>query len=146
MLILVWLLAGDIVSVYRKGHLFDVELTGKGVSLKESAFIIPGPSLVPPVQTPIGKVNDTCLFVCFSVIILRSCLLVYSLCCAGGTGDLLWPALPWDVLGSSKAWGRGPHVSISIYSGNRHRPLGGETLHTVDLMEKNKIKFCFILW
>lgn len=48
---------GDIVSVYRKSHLFDVELPEKGVSLKESAFIIPGPSLVSPVQTPIGKVS-----------------------------------------------------------------------------------------
>ncbi|XP_054916346.1 deaminated glutathione amidase isoform X3 [Poeciliopsis prolifica] len=47
---------GDILSVYRKSHLFDVELPEKGVSLKESAFTIPGASLVPPVQTPIGRV------------------------------------------------------------------------------------------
>ncbi|XP_056156581.1 deaminated glutathione amidase isoform X3 [Lampris incognitus] len=47
---------GDIVSVYRKSHLFDVELPGRGVSLKESAFTIPGPAVMPPVQTPIGKV------------------------------------------------------------------------------------------
>lgn len=55
---------GTIVSVYRKGHLFDVELTSKGVSLKESAFTIPGPRLVPPVQTPIGKVG---LGVCYDL-------------------------------------------------------------------------------
>ncbi|KAI1898527.1 hypothetical protein AGOR_G00073280 [Albula goreensis] len=55
---------GQIVSVYRKGHLFDVELTGKGVSLKESAFTIPGPSLTPPVQTPIGKVG---LGICYDL-------------------------------------------------------------------------------
>ncbi|KAF5902812.1 nitrilase 1, partial [Clarias magur] len=55
---------GDIVSVYRKGHLFDVELTGKGVSLKESAFVIAGPGLVPPVQTPIGKVG---LGICYDL-------------------------------------------------------------------------------
>lgn len=47
---------GDIVSVYRKSHLFDIELPEKGVSLKESAFTIPGPTLVSPVKTPIGKV------------------------------------------------------------------------------------------
>ncbi|KTF95457.1 hypothetical protein cypCar_00041243 [Cyprinus carpio] len=47
---------GELVSVYRKAHLFDVELTSKGVSLKESAFTVPGPRLVAPVQTPIGKV------------------------------------------------------------------------------------------
>lgn len=49
---------GDIISVYRKSHLFDVELPEKGVSLKESAFTIPGPSLTSPVQTPIGKVSS----------------------------------------------------------------------------------------
>lgn len=46
------------MSVYRKGHLFDVELTSKGVSLKESVFTVPGPTLVPPVQTPVGKVHN----------------------------------------------------------------------------------------
>ncbi|XP_030285974.1 deaminated glutathione amidase-like [Sparus aurata] len=46
---------GEIVSVYRKAHLFDVELPEKGVSLKERSFVIPGPTLVSPVQTPIGK-------------------------------------------------------------------------------------------
>ncbi|XP_043953282.1 deaminated glutathione amidase [Gambusia affinis] len=55
---------GDILSVYRKSHLFDVELPEKGVSLKESAFTIPGGSLVPPVQTPIGKVG---LGVCYDL-------------------------------------------------------------------------------
>ncbi|XP_007563659.1 deaminated glutathione amidase isoform X2 [Poecilia formosa] len=55
---------GDILSVYRKSHLFDVELPEKGVSLKESAFTIPGPSLVPPVQTPIGKVG---LGICYDL-------------------------------------------------------------------------------
>lgn len=55
---------GELVSVYRKAHLFDVELTSKGVSLKESAFTIPGPRLVPPVQTPIGKVG---LGVCYDL-------------------------------------------------------------------------------
>lgn len=55
---------GDIISVYRKSHLFDVELPEKGVSLKESAFTIPGPSLTSPVQTPIGKVG---LGICYDL-------------------------------------------------------------------------------
>ncbi|KAK2913327.1 hypothetical protein Q8A67_001726 [Cirrhinus molitorella] len=55
---------GEMVSVYRKAHLFDVELTSKGVSLKESAFTVPGPRLVPPVQTPVGKVG---LGVCYDL-------------------------------------------------------------------------------
>ncbi|XP_072232742.1 deaminated glutathione amidase isoform X1 [Leuresthes tenuis] len=55
---------GDVTSVYRKSHLFDVELPEKGVSLKESRFTIPGPSLVSPVQTPIGKVG---LGICYDL-------------------------------------------------------------------------------
>ncbi|XP_029382497.1 deaminated glutathione amidase [Echeneis naucrates] len=55
---------GEVVSVYRKSHLFDVELPEKGVFLKESAFTIPGPSLVSPVQTPIGKLG---LGICYDL-------------------------------------------------------------------------------
>lgn len=55
---------GDVASVYRKSHLFDVELPEKGVSLKESSFTVPGPSLLAPVQTPIGKVG---LAVCYDL-------------------------------------------------------------------------------
>ncbi|XP_046708502.1 deaminated glutathione amidase isoform X2 [Silurus meridionalis] len=40
------------------------ELTGRGVSLKESGFTIPGASLVSPVQTPIGKVG---LGICYDL-------------------------------------------------------------------------------
>ncbi|XP_028989048.1 deaminated glutathione amidase [Betta splendens] len=55
---------GEVVSVYRKSHLFDVEIPERGVFLKESAFTIPGPSLVSPVQTPIGKVG---LGICYDL-------------------------------------------------------------------------------
>ncbi|KAK7909921.1 hypothetical protein WMY93_014605 [Mugilogobius chulae] len=55
---------GNIVSVYRKAHLFDVELPEKGISLKESSFTISGPSLIAPVQTPIGKVG---LGICYDL-------------------------------------------------------------------------------
>uniref|UniRef100_A0A8D2ZTQ1 Nitrilase 1 n=1 Tax=Scophthalmus maximus TaxID=52904 RepID=A0A8D2ZTQ1_SCOMX len=51
-------------DLQQKSHLFDVELPEKGVSLKESAFTIPGPALVSPVQTPIGKVG---LGICYDL-------------------------------------------------------------------------------
>ncbi|XP_029436494.1 deaminated glutathione amidase [Rhinatrema bivittatum] len=54
---------GSVVSVYRKTHLFDVELKGQ-VSLKESKFTIPGPVIVPPISTPVGKVG---LQVCYDL-------------------------------------------------------------------------------
>lgn len=50
------LFAGRIRSVYRKAHLFDVELQS-GVSLKESSFTVPGMELAPPVCTAVGKVK-----------------------------------------------------------------------------------------
>ncbi|XP_030044105.1 deaminated glutathione amidase isoform X1 [Microcaecilia unicolor] len=54
---------GSVVSVYRKTHLFDVELEGR-VSLKESKFTIPGPEIIPPVSTPVGKVG---LEICYDL-------------------------------------------------------------------------------
>ncbi|KAM5129842.1 deaminated glutathione amidase isoform 2-T2 [Mantella aurantiaca] len=54
---------GSIRSVYRKAHLFDVDLQS-GLSLKESDFTIPGAELVPPVCTPVGKVG---LAVCYDL-------------------------------------------------------------------------------
>nr|DBA13892.1 TPA: hypothetical protein GDO54_004918 [Pyxicephalus adspersus] len=54
---------GNIRSVYRKAHLFDVELKS-GVSLKESNFTIPGSELAPPICTPVGKVG---LGVCYDL-------------------------------------------------------------------------------
>lgn len=58
------LYTGSIRSVYRKTHLFDVELQS-GVSLKESSFTIPGVELTPPVCTPVGKVRIL-LYNCYS--------------------------------------------------------------------------------
>lgn len=54
---------GSIVSVYHKAHLFDVEIAGR-VSLRESKFTIPGSEILPPVNTPVGKVG---LAVCYDL-------------------------------------------------------------------------------
>ncbi|XP_054608742.1 deaminated glutathione amidase isoform X2 [Dunckerocampus dactyliophorus] len=55
---------GQIVSIYRKSHLFDMEHPEKAISIKESAFTIPGPALVSPFQTPVGKVG---LGICYDL-------------------------------------------------------------------------------
>ncbi|XP_044127961.1 deaminated glutathione amidase [Bufo gargarizans] len=55
--------AGHVISVYRKSHLFDVELQS-GITLRESAFTVPGAEIVPPVSTPGGKVG---LAVCYDL-------------------------------------------------------------------------------
>ncbi len=92
---------GDIISVYRKSHLFDVELPEKGVSLKESAFTIPGPSLVSPVQTPIGKVS---FFLNYHQVNLKihmnySCLVIWLI---NFHGKLQKAQEPWCKINTSK--------------------------------------------
>ncbi|XP_059805874.1 deaminated glutathione amidase isoform X2 [Hypanus sabinus] len=55
--------SGQTVGLYRKTHLFDVDLPGQ-VSLKESSFTIPGPQIELPVTTPIGKIG---LAICYDL-------------------------------------------------------------------------------
>ncbi|KAJ3584940.1 hypothetical protein NHX12_013663 [Muraenolepis orangiensis] len=90
---------GSVAAVYRKAHLFDVELPGRGVSLKESVTTIPGPALTPPVQTPIGKVG---LGICydlrfpeFSLALQRqgADILTYPSAFTVATGSAHWEVL-----------------------------------------------------
>lgn len=55
--------SGEIAGLYRKTHLFDVDIQGQ-VSLKESSSTIPGPRIEPPVTTPIGKIG---LAICYDL-------------------------------------------------------------------------------
>ena len=48
--------SGSIVAVYRKIHLFDIDVKD-GPRLKESDTCIPGNQIVPPVPTPVGNVG-----------------------------------------------------------------------------------------
>lgn len=48
---------GDIVSVYHKVHMFDVNMPEKSTRIMESDYVIPGERIVPPVETPVGKVG-----------------------------------------------------------------------------------------
>ncbi|NP_001082014.1 nitrilase 1 S homeolog [Xenopus laevis] len=54
---------GHIVSVYRKAHLFDVDLQN-GVSLRESSSTLPGAELIRPITSPAGKIG---LGVCYDL-------------------------------------------------------------------------------
>ncbi|KAI6234624.1 hypothetical protein M3Y99_00781300 [Aphelenchoides fujianensis] len=54
---------GKTRAVYNKLHLFDLDLPGK-VRLMESEFSRAGDRLVPPVQTPVGKLG---LSICYDV-------------------------------------------------------------------------------
>lgn len=55
--------SGAIVEVYRKIHLFDIDVKD-GPKFKESDGAIPGDRIVPPVPTPVGNVG---LAICYDV-------------------------------------------------------------------------------
>ena len=44
---------GSVSSTYSKCHLFDVEIPSKGIRLRESDYIQPGPRITPPVRSSI---------------------------------------------------------------------------------------------
>jgi deaminated glutathione amidase len=55
---------GDITSRYQKIHLFDVDLGPGGPALKESASVEPGMEILPPIDTPVGKLG---MMICFDL-------------------------------------------------------------------------------
>ncbi|XP_055952126.1 nitrilase and fragile histidine triad fusion protein NitFhit-like isoform X2 [Argiope bruennichi] len=55
--------SGEIESVYRKLHMFDIDIPGT-VRLKETEFAIPGPEICPPVNTSVGKIG---LGICYDL-------------------------------------------------------------------------------
>ncbi|XP_078345728.1 deaminated glutathione amidase-like [Oculina patagonica] len=55
--------SGSIAAVYRKVHLFDIDVKD-GPRLKESDTCIPGNQIVPPVPTPVGNIG---LAICYDV-------------------------------------------------------------------------------
>lgn len=48
---------GEIVSEYRKIHLFDMDNKDTGVRLMESDYVTPGSEITAPVSSPIGKIG-----------------------------------------------------------------------------------------
>ncbi|CAG2113042.1 unnamed protein product, partial [Medioppia subpectinata] len=54
---------GSVVSVYRKVHLFNLEIPGV-VRLVESEFSTAGDRVVPPVPTPVGNIG---LGICYDI-------------------------------------------------------------------------------
>nr|XP_041577061.1 deaminated glutathione amidase isoform X2 [Taeniopygia guttata] len=55
--------SGALVAAYRKLHLFDAALPG-APALSESSFTNPGRELLPPIDTPVGKLG---LAVCYDL-------------------------------------------------------------------------------
>ncbi|KOX76521.1 Nitrilase like protein 1 [Melipona quadrifasciata] len=55
---------GEIVSSYRKIHLFDMDNKTTGVRLMESDYVLAGQMIEPPITTPIGKLG---LSICYDM-------------------------------------------------------------------------------
>ena len=49
---------GKIAQRYQKLYLFDLEIEG-GPVMKESNVIEPGKSILPPFESPVGKIGDS---------------------------------------------------------------------------------------
>lgn len=64
---------GEIVSTYRKIHLFDMDNKTTGVRLMESDYVLPGQKIEPPISTPIGKLalSIVSFLYKFNVMLLR---------------------------------------------------------------------------
>ncbi|XP_077983209.1 deaminated glutathione amidase-like [Glandiceps talaboti] len=111
---------GDIVAVYNKTHLFDVDIKGH-VRLKESDFTIPGDAIVPPVNTPVGKVGlATCYDLRFPEMSLALAeqgaeILTYPSAFTFTTG-----AAHWEVLLRSRAIEMQCYVVAAAQTGRHH--------------------------
>ncbi|GLH07924.1 Uncharacterized protein GBIM_13306 [Gryllus bimaculatus] len=90
---------GEIVAVYHKTHLFDIDMPDKSVRLRESDYVEPGKQIVPPVLSPVGNVG---LCVCYDMrfpemgIALRGSgahILTYPSAFTASTGAAHWEAL-----------------------------------------------------
>lgn len=89
---------GNITSRYQKLHLFDVDIPG-GPVLKESNSVEAGGDIVPPIDTPVGKLG---MMICFDLrfpeISLRlrrqgAQVLVYPSAFTVPTGQAHWETL-----------------------------------------------------
>lgn len=88
---------GELVEVYRKLHLFDVETTE--FQFQESKVVMAGKRLVPPINTPFGRIG---LLICYDIrfpecgILLRkneAQVLTYPSAFAYSTGQNHWETL-----------------------------------------------------
>ncbi|KAL0106180.1 hypothetical protein PUN28_016120 [Cardiocondyla obscurior] len=55
---------GQLVSAYRKIHLFDMDNKDTGVRLMESDYVLKGTEILPPTSTPIGRLA---LSICYDM-------------------------------------------------------------------------------
>lgn len=94
---------GTICAQYRKLHLYDVDILN-GPSILESNTTIPGDTLVPPVDTPLGRIG------------VRETV-------ANQAPDMLRHALPRGVARAASPGRTADHLSVGVCSSHGGCPL-----------------------
>lgn len=69
--------SGEIASIYRKIHLFDVALPEKNIFLRESDFNIGGSQISQPIMTPAGLLGLAIVSFQFPVFDIFSFLYIF---------------------------------------------------------------------
>ncbi|XP_012054061.1 PREDICTED: nitrilase homolog 1 [Atta cephalotes] len=113
---------GELVAVYRKLHLFDMDNKDTGVRLMESDYVLKGIEIVPPVLTPVGKLA---LSICYDIrfpelsIILRNMgaqILTYPSAFTYETG-----AAHWEVMLRARAIENQCYVIAAAQTGTHNK-------------------------
>lgn len=121
---LLWLdQQGQVVHRYQKVHLFDVDIKN-GPILKESASVEPGNSILPPFDSPIGKIGSA---ICYDIRFPEQALRLRTL----GAQVILFPSAftmrtgqaHWEVLARSRAIDTQSYVIMAAQVG-QHDSLG----------------------
>jgi len=60
--------------------MFDVDIPEKNTRIMESDYVIPGERIVPPVETPVGKVGLAIVSFNSSCVFLLIAIQTHSLC------------------------------------------------------------------
>ncbi|KAG5883506.1 hypothetical protein JTB14_013933 [Gonioctena quinquepunctata] len=90
---------GEIKTIYRKIHLFDVAIPEKKIFLRESDINVSGSQIVPPVETPAGSLG---LAICYDLRFpelstlqtkLGAQILTYPSAFTSSTGEAHWEVL-----------------------------------------------------
>ncbi|XP_018319892.1 nitrilase and fragile histidine triad fusion protein NitFhit isoform X2 [Agrilus planipennis] len=90
---------GVIKAIYKKLHLFDVDIPEKNIQLKESNDVFSGDQILPPIDSPVGPLG---LLICYDLrfpevsILLRkkgTNVLTFPSAFTSGTGQAHWEVL-----------------------------------------------------
>lgn len=122
---------GQLVTAYRKIHLFDMDNKDTGVRLMESDYVLKGTQIVPPVLTPIGKLA---LSICYDMRFPELSLTLRNM----GAQILTYPsaftyqtgAAHWEVMLRARAIENQCYVIAAAQTGahNKKRVSWGHTM------------------